>query len=185
MKKCFIAALIVYMLLIFFHIQASGQELSSDPEVVGYVDLEKYAGLWYEIARLPNSFQSDCDCNVTATYSLKEDGSISVLNRCLEEDGEYDESEGIAEIVDTKTNSKLEVSFVSIFGVNLFWGDYWIIGLDEDYNWAVVGTASRKYAWILSRTPEIEEAAKEEIFTILRKNGFEKNELIFTEQNRQ
>ena len=81
--------------------------------------------------------------------------------------------EGLAKVVDEKTNSKLEVSFVSIFGFHLFWGDYWIIGLDKNYEYAVVGHPERKYGWILSRTPKLSEEKLNEAFDILKETGYD------------
>jgi apolipoprotein D and lipocalin family protein len=154
----------------------------SEPSTVDSVDLKKYAGLWYEIARMPNRFQKQCACNTTATYSIRDDGRIDVLNRCTKSDGTIDEAEWIARIVDTVKNSKLEVSFVRLLGIRLFWGDYWIIGLEKDYRYAVVGTPSRKYGWILSRTPSLVQADKSRVFEILKQQGYDPGSFIFTEQ---
>mgnify|MGYP000872173260 FL=1 len=126
-------------LLLFNNISA--QEM----QTLKSVDLTKYVGLWYEIAKIPNRFQKQCVKGTTAQYKLLKDGNIEVINSCLTEEGEKDVADGLARIVDKKTNSKLEVSFVSIFGIRLFWGDYWILGLGDDYEYAVVGTPSRKY----------------------------------------
>lgn len=141
-------------------------------KTVKYVDLNKYAGLWYEVAKIPNSFQDQCIKGTTAKYILKEDGEIAVINSCIDEDGEVDDADGLARIVDKKSNAKLEVSFFSIFGWRPIWGDYWIIGLDENYEWAIVGTPSRKYGWVLSRTPKLENETMEKIFLILKDQGY-------------
>jgi apolipoprotein D and lipocalin family protein len=141
-------------------------------ETVNYVDLEKYAGLWHEYARIPNSFQKDCARGTTAFYRLREDGKVDVINRCIEANGDTIEAKGIARIVDQQTRSKLEVSFVRIFGINLFWGDYWIIGLADDYRYAVVGNPSRKYGWILSRQPNLSAQDFETIKEILSNQGY-------------
>ncbi len=143
---------------------------------VNSVDLNKYIGTWYEIAKIPNSFQNKCARNTTATYILRNDGNIDVINKCIEADGSLDEAKGIAKVTDKKSNSKLEVSFVRIFGISLFWGDYWIIGLDKDYRYAVVGTPSRKYGWILSRTPQLAKNDLEEIYHILKQQGYNIND---------
>jgi len=142
-------------------------------KTVNFVNLGKYAGKWYEIAKIPNRFQKGCVRNTTAEYKLNDDGDIDVINRCIEADGSVNEAEGLAKVVDEKTNSKLEVSFVSIFGIHLFWGDYWIIGLDENYEYAVVGHPERKYGWILNRTPEMSEQKLKEAFNILKENGYD------------
>ncbi|MCW8960410.1 MAG: lipocalin family protein [Ignavibacteriaceae bacterium] len=136
-------------------------------QTVNQVDLNKYIGLWYEIAKIPNSFQDQCAYGTTAEYKLLEDGNIQVINKCFKEDGEADVADGLAKVVDKKTNSKLEVSFFSILGFRPFWGDYWIIGLDDNYQWAVVGSPNRKYGWILSRTSTLPDDTLQKIFAIL------------------
>ncbi len=93
-----------------------------------------------------------------------------------------DEAEGLAKVVDTKSNSKLEVSFVSIFGIHLFWGDYWIIGLPDDYSYVVIGTPNRKYGWILSRTPQLPEDKLNEAYDVLRENGYNPKDFVMTPQ---
>jgi apolipoprotein D and lipocalin family protein len=173
------------IVLIFFFMSVSLKSQTSprnEPVTVDSVDLNKYVGLWYEIAKIPNSFQRKCDHNTTATYKLREDGKIDVINRCVEKDGSVNEAKGIAKVVDSKTNSKLEVSFVRILGISLFWGDYWIIGLDKDYRYAVVGTPTRKYGWILSRTPELSQKDMENIFALLRNQGYNPKDFEMTEQ---
>lgn len=142
------------------------------PITVKYVDLKKYVGLWYEVAKIPNSFQDQCIKNTTAKYTLTEDGEIKVTNSCIDEDGEVDEANGVVRVIDKKSNAKLEVSFVSFLGWRPFWGDYWIIGLDENYQWAIVGTPNRKYGWVLSRTPKLDEATMNKIFQILKDQGY-------------
>lgn len=152
------------------------------PTTVKYVDLKKYVGLWYEIAKIPNSFQKQCVKGTTAKYIIKDDGEIAVLNSCIDEDGKVDEADGVARIVDRKTNAKLEVSFVSFFGWRPFWGDYWIIGLDENYQWAIVGTPSRKYGWILSRAPKLDETTMNKIFEIIREQGYNPKDFEISKQ---
>jgi apolipoprotein D and lipocalin family protein len=155
---------------------------SNPPKTVDHVDLKKYASLWYEIARIPNSFQDQCVKGTTAKYIIKENGEISVINSCIDEDGEVDNAEGIARVVDKNSNAKLEVSFVSFLGWRPFWGDYWIIGLDEDYQWAIVGTPTRKYGWILSRTKKLDNQAINKIFQILKEQGYNPKDFIMSQQ---
>ena len=161
-----------YILLIIISISLNLFPQQNPPKTVKYVDLKKYAGLWYEIAKIPNSFQDHCVKGTTAKYVLKEDGEIAVINSCIDEDGEVDDADGVARIVDKKSNAKLEVSFVSFLGWRPFWGDYWIIGLDENYQWAIVGTPNRKYGWVLSRTPKLDETTMNKIFQILKDQGY-------------
>jgi apolipoprotein D and lipocalin family protein len=152
------------------------------PTTVKYVDLKKYIGLWYEIAKIPNSFQDQCVKNTTAKYTLTEDGEISVTNSCIDKDGELDDAKGVVRIVDKKSNSKLEVSFVSFLGWRPFWGDYWIIGLDENYQWAIIGTPNRKYGWVLSRTPQLNQETMDMIFQILKDQGYNKKDFELSKQ---
>jgi len=167
---------IIFLVVTFYFMSITwAQEMQNEPKVVKNVDLRKYAGLWYEIAKIPNRFQKHCKRGTTAQYKLLENGKIEVINSCIDKDGEKDASEGIAQIVDVSSNAKLEVSFVSILGINLFWGDYWIIGLDSNYEYAVIGTPTRKYGWILSRTPKLSDEKLKETFEILRSQGYDTN----------
>jgi apolipoprotein D and lipocalin family protein len=147
-------------------------------EVVESVDLDRYVGKWYEIARYPTSFQQGC-VGVTAEYSLREDGRIAVVNRCRKDtlDGPEESIEGVARVADSQTNAKLKVTF--------FWpfeGDYWIIDLDEDYQWAVVGMPSRQYLWVLSRTPTLDDAIYDAIVARLPDKGYDPARLQRTPQ---
>jgi len=140
---------------------------------VDRVDLQRYIGVWHEVARIPTRFQRQCVSEVTATYSLREDGGISVLNQCRKKDGAMSRAEAVAKVVDKTSNAKLQVSFGSLLGIRLFWGDYWIIGLDSEYRWAVIGHPERKYGWILSRNPELTGAEKETVLKILAEKGYD------------
>ncbi|HKI79384.1 MAG TPA: lipocalin family protein [Ignavibacteriaceae bacterium] len=183
MKNRFDTFILVILALIAVSL-TKAQNLGETKEVktVSNVELNKYVGKWYEIARIPNSFQKNCESNVTANYTLRDDGKINVLNKCVEDDGSVNEAEGLAQVVDKKTNSKLEVSFVSIFGIHLFWGDYWIIGLDENYEYAVIGHPDRKYGWILSRTSKLSKDKLDEAFEILERNGYNPKDFVMTVQ---
>lgn len=147
-------------------------------QAVEQVDLSKYLGTWYEIASYPQRFQEGCTAT-TATYSEGDDGEIVVVNRCRKGslDGELDEARGRARVVDASTNAKLEVSF---FGP--FWGDYWIIDLDEDYRYAVVGHPGRDYLWILSREPQMSPERTEAVLDRLRAQSYDVERLSWTEQ---
>lgn len=135
---------------------------------VPQVDLERYLGTWYEIASYPQRFQEGCT-GTTATYTLRSDGQIDVLNKCRKSglDGPEEVAEGRARVVDRTTNAKLEVTFFWPF-----WGDYWIIDLGPDYEYAVVGHPSRDYLWILSRTPTLDKDTYERILARLEKKGY-------------
>lgn len=149
-------------------------------QTVPQVELNRYLGKWYEIGRFPNFFQRNCD-QATAEYSLREDGEIDVLNTCVQKsDGSKDEALGRARVDDTETKSKLIVSFLPSW---LRWtgigaGKYWVIDLGSEYEYAVVSEPSRKYLWILSRTPVLPPAVTAQILARLRKNHFDTTRLI-------
>ena len=147
-------------------------------ETVAHVDLQRYLGTWYEIAAFPQSFQRDCTAS-TATYALREDGDIDVLNRCRKftVDGVEKAAHGRARVSDTATNAKLEVSFF-----RPFWGDYWVIQLDENYAFAVVGHPGRDYLWVLSRTPTLPPETYAGILRRLQAQGYETSRLVQTPQ---
>jgi apolipoprotein D and lipocalin family protein len=142
-------------------------------EVVPRVELEKYLGKWYEIAHLPARFQKDCT-DTTATYTLSEDGKISVLNECIK-NGKVKQAKGKAKVVDKNSGAKLKVTFFWPF-----YGDYWIIDLGKDYDYAVVGTPNRKYLWILNRTPKIDNKLFSQLLESVKSKGFDVNNLIIT-----
>jgi apolipoprotein D and lipocalin family protein len=147
------------------HVHAETRPL----EVVPSVDLSRYLGTWYEIATIPQRFQKDCVA-VTATYTLRDDGTIGVENKCRKKtlDGDIKIARGKAWVVDKKTNAKLKVQF--------FWpfkGDYWIIELDPDYEFAVVGHPNRQYLWILSRAPHLEEGLYQELLQRIANKGYD------------
>ena len=147
-------------------------------EVVPSVDLSRYAGKWYEIARLPNRFQRDCAGDTSATYTLRADGKIIVLNQCRQADGRRKSVKGTARVADSKgPNTKLKVTF--------FWpftGDYWIIDLDPEYRWAVVGEPGRRYLWILNREPQMDMALYQQIVERAKQRGFDTEKLLNTRQ---
>ncbi len=151
----------------------------TDPlEVVPHVDLQRYLGRWYEIATIPQRFQKGCVA-VTADYSLLKNGDIRVTNTCRQEtlDGKIRRVRGKARIVDKTTNAKLKVTFFWPF-----WGAYWIIALDPDYQWAVVGHPDRTYLWILSRTPHMDPALYEALLTVVTAKGYDPSDLLKTLQ---
>ncbi len=144
-------------------------------EVVPHVELEKYLGKWYEIAHLPAKFQEGCD-ETTATYTLLKDGSISVLNQSIK-NGKMKQAKGKAKIVDKNSNAKLKVTFFWPF-----YGDYWILKLGDNYDYSIVGTPNRKYLWILSRTPQMDDNLYSQLIEYAKSKGFDTNKLIKTFQ---
>lgn len=168
MKHAFTVSLFISHLLIYTY------SMSQNPPTVAHaIDLQKYSGKWYEIASYPMSFQKDCYC-VTADYTLTEKGYVKVFNSCRKGSvtGKVKSITGKAFPVEGTNNVKLKVQF--------FWpfkADYWLIDIAEDYSWAVVSGPSRKYLWILSRTPELQKETWKFITDRLRANGFDINKL--------
>ena len=148
-----------------------------DLPTVDYVDLDRYLGRWYEIARYPNDFEQGC-VGVTADYSLRDDGQIGVVNTCRNSDGGAKERiQGVARVDDRTTNAKLKVSFFWPFS-----GPYWIIDLDPDYRYAVVGEPSRRFFWILSRTPTMEDETLKDILQKMPGWSYDQDRLYFVPQ---
>jgi apolipoprotein D and lipocalin family protein len=150
------------------------------PETVESVDLESYAGLWYEYARYDTPFDEDAE-EVTAEYTLNDDGTVKVVNRGVSPDGNPTFIEGVARVLDPETNAKLGVTFdrEDLAGIEF---DYWIIELDEDYEWAVVTNATRFVLYILSRTPALDETVYEDLLYRITKKGFEADKVQLTSQ---
>jgi len=170
-------------LLLLLALGACTTQTSGPPvQTVAAVDLQRYLGRWYEIARFPNTFQDGrgrrC-VQTTATYGLRPDGQISVENRCLDAaDGNREISaSGRAYVVEGSNNARLRVTFFWPF-----YGDYWVIGLDPDYRWAVVGAPGRDYLWILSRTPTMTAADRAAAEATARAQGFDIGRLQETPQ---
>lgn len=147
-------------------------------KTVEFVDLNRYIGKWYEIASLPQKFQKDCVAT-TATYSIRDDGKIAVLNECRLKtlDGKLKLAKGKAKVVDTQSNAKLKVTFFWPF-----YGDYWIIDLGQNYEFAVVGHPDRTYFWILSRTPKMSEEVFDQIISRALAQGYDLTKLNKTLQ---
>ncbi len=156
----------------FLLIYVTKEELET-LEVVPHVELSRYLGKWYEVARLPARFEDGCS-EVTATYGLSKDGSVSVLNECRK-NGKVKRAKGRAKVVDKNTGAKLKVTFFWPF-----YGDYWIINLGKNYDYSVVGTPDRRYLWILSRTPQMDETLFSQLEAFAKSKGFDVQNLIRT-----
>ncbi len=165
--------------LLWAAILTAGAVLAELPPVrsVATVDLQRYAGTWYEIAAFPMFFQRRCVGDTTAVYTLRDDGAVGVRNRCRTRDG-FDEANGRATVVEGTGNAQLEVSFWWPFR-----GDYWVIGLADDYRWAVVGNPNRKYLWVLSRTPQLGPADLDQALALAARQGFDLGQLRMTSQS--
>ncbi len=151
-----------------------------DYSTVKELDINRYMGTWYEIARYDHSFERGLT-NVTATYSLKPDGKIKVINRGYTNgtDGEPKQAIGKGKRPDPAYPGKLKVSFFLFF-----YADYFVLELDKDYQWALVGSSSDKYLWILSRTPRLEKDTLQNILKIAARRGYDTNKLIMVEHKR-
>ena len=157
---------------------------SSDLATVSYVDLQKYIGTWYEIAKLPNRFQRQCAGYTTATYELRSNGDIKVTNQCTKHNGRVTRSTGRAWITDFNTNAKLKVSFVPIFkNLRMFGGKYWILDLDEKYQYVMVGNPNRKYLWILARSRTLDKTIYKKLLNKAQSMGFDVNFMVKTVQD--
>ncbi|MEM7828496.1 MAG: lipocalin family protein [Candidatus Aenigmatarchaeota archaeon] len=174
LKMC----LLIISGFLLFSCTSTENRLLPPLDVVSYVDLTRYTGTWYEISRYPHPFQEGC-VGSRATYSLREDGKIDVLNECYDGSfsGKLRRAKGIAKVVDKTSNAKLKVSFFWPF-----YGDYWIIDLGKDYDYAVVGHPTRKYLWILSRSKKMDERLYGDILEKIKSMGYDTTKLIKTPQ---
>lgn len=154
-------------------------------QVVPGMDLSRYAGSWYEIARFPNRFQKRCISDVVANYVLQPGGTMGVVNKCRQADGSYKEAQAQARLADpAQPNTKLEVRFAPswLSWLPWVWGDYWVIALDADYRYSLVGTPDHDYLWILARTPTLDAAVYEHLLAQAKAQGFDITRLKKTGQ---
>ncbi len=168
-----------FFAVVFFIFTSSCQTkklVKMDTSTVKEFNLQRYLGTWYEIARFDHRFERNL-VGVTATYSLREDGKIKVVNRGYKNtlDGKLDVAKGKAKLTDEP--GKLKVSFFWFF-----YTDYFVLELDENYQWALIGSSSDKYLWILSRTPKLEDNVKNLILHHAAKRGYDTSKLIWVEQ---
>ena len=143
------------------------------------VDLARYMGRWYEVARFPNRFQKDCSGAATADYALQPGGRVQVTNRCPLADGKTDEAVGEARRIGAAGSARLEVRFAPAWlsWLPMVWGDYWVIDLDPAYTLAVVSEPERKFLWVLARQPQVEAATWDALMVRLRAQGFDLSRL--------
>jgi apolipoprotein D and lipocalin family protein len=170
----------MYILPLTFSLALAISPPADDPgktmRAVGSIDLQRYSGKWYEIARLPNRFQRDCASDTTATYTLRPDGKITVLNQCRTAEGKVKSARGTARLASAQgPSSKLKVTFFWPFS-----GDYWVIDLDPDYRWAAIGEPGRSYFWVLSREPRLDEGVLSGILQRATAQGYRLENLIRT-----
>ena len=168
--------LLLPFLLMLSACQSTSSLHAPTVQSVAQVNLQRYAGTWYEIASYLMFFQRQCIGDTTAHYTLSEGGSVEVTNQCRTESS-FSKVSGKATAVEGSGNAKLKVSF--------FWpfrSDYWVIGLDPDYRWAVVGHPNRKYLWVLSRTPQLPQPELEAALAAAKAQGYDPAMLRYTLQ---
>jgi apolipoprotein D and lipocalin family protein len=167
---------------------AAARERHEQPGLatIDSLDVPRYLGAWYEIAKYPNRFQKQCEGYTTAHYSLQPDRSIQVINRCRRADGRYDEAVGSARQLGPADSPRLQVRFAPgwLSFLPMVWGDYWVIDLDPDYQLAAVSEPKREYLWILSRTPTVPRQAMAKLLDRLARQGFDLDRLEMTKQTR-
>lgn len=161
---------------------APATEGTDDVATVPAVDLNRYAGTWYEQARLPNRFQRECHRSVSATYTPQPDGSVTVFNRCLRENGTTASATGKAEVADPAQPGLLDVTFLP---KGLRWlpfthAEYRVVALDDDYQWSIVGGKDRQYLWVLTRAQNVDSEQREELVDRARALGYDTTRLQFS-----
>ncbi len=158
-------------------IPAAAASLPNQP--VQTLDLARYVGQWHEIGHLPMFFQRKCVDKITATYTANDDGTIGVHNACRVKDGSMEASDGVARKVAGQP-AALQVRFAPAWlsWLPMVWADYWVVDLDADYQWAVVGGPSRKYLWVLSRSPSMSRTLFDQIKERARQRGYPVDNLV-------
>jgi apolipoprotein D and lipocalin family protein len=164
--------------------QALAQQGDQAVKTIASLDVPRYLGTWYEIAKYPNWFQKKCVSNTKAVYTAKPDGNLRVLNSCKTASGETSEAEGLARQIGAKDSAKLEVRFAPewLSFLPLVWGDYWVIDLDSQYQVAAVSDPKREYLWVLSRTPQLDPKVYADLLQRLKQQQFDILKLELTSQ---
>lgn len=164
---------------------ALAQFKSTELNPVAGIDLKRYSGQWFEIAKYPNRFQKQCVANTTATYTLKANGRIEVANQCVKKDGTKETAIGEAKIGDEKNNAKLKVRFAPGFisFLPMVWANYWVIEIADDYSYTVISEPDRNYFWILARKPEMDDATYQGILRRAEAMGFQPSRVEKSPQN--
>ena len=162
----------------------SGAPLSGPLATIASLDVPRYMGTWYEIAKYPNWFQKKCVADTRAEYRLQATGTVQVINRCRKDNGEIDEATGEARQVGAATSPKLQVRFAPVWLTFLpfVWGDYWVIDIDEGYQLVAVSEPKREYLWVLSRTPTVSTQSYDALMGRLKSQGFDLGRLELSKQ---
>lgn len=158
---------------------------AAPPETIERLDLERYQGQWFELAKYPNRFQKHCIADTSARYALRDDGRVQVINRCRTADGGFDTAIGEARRTGGEGSAALEVRFAPAWlsWLPMVWGEYRVIELDADYTLAAVSDSEREYLWILSRSAEVEPARLEALIARLVARGFDAARIERTRHN--
>lgn len=172
------------LMLALTHVQVQAQVSDLPVKTIAALDVPRYLGTWYEIAKFPNWFQKKCVGNTRAVYSTRPDGNLRVLNSCKQADGETSEAEGTARQIGAKDSPKLEVRFAPAWlsFLPMVWGDYWVIDLDTQYQVAAVSDPKREYLWVLSRTPQLDPKVYDDLIRRLQVQQFDVRKLELTPQ---
>ena len=174
--------LILKIVLAFMSLAAVANEGELRPSAV--LDVPRYMGTWYEIAKYPNRFQKKCVKDTRADYELMSDGAVKVTNRCTLDNGEVDVAVGAGRQVGEARSPKLEVRFAPewLSFIPWVWGNYWVIDLDPEYQLVAVSEPKREFLWVLARTPTVNPRAYEELVARLEKRGFDSRKMVVTRQ---
>jgi apolipoprotein D and lipocalin family protein len=164
--------------------QVMAQQSDQAVKTISALDVPRYLGTWYEIAKFPNWFQKKCVSNTKAVYTARPDGNLRVLNSCKTAGGETSEAEGLARQIGAKYSPRLEVRFAPewLSFLPLVWGDYWVIDLDPQYQVAAVSDPRREYLWVLSRSPQIDPKVYADLLQRLKQQQFDIQKLELTTQ---
>jgi len=164
---------------------AAGAALPGELQTIPALDLARYQGTWFEIAKYPTWFQKKCSAGSRAEYSFLPDGRVQVINRCRLANGDLSEAIGVARPVGPANSAKLEVRFAPAWlsFLPFVWGNYWVIDLEEDYQLVAVSEPKRAYLWILSRTPTVDPVRYQALLNRLRQQGFDLEKLEASRQD--
>jgi apolipoprotein D and lipocalin family protein len=175
-------AVLLAFVALFWHPPAAATTVRP----IATLDVPRYMGSWYEIAKFPNRFQKKCVANTVAQYTLLTSGRVRVTNRCRMANGEMDEAIGMARQMGAKNSPKLKVRFAPewLSFLDAVWGDYWVLDLDPAYQLVAVGEPSREYLWVLSRTPIVPAPEYQALLRRLEAQGFDVSKLEVTRQSR-
>lgn len=182
--RTLLLSILGFLLIFIGASQVSAQQADQTVKTIATLDVPRYLGTWYEIAKFPNWFQKKCVGNTKAVYTVKPDGNLRVLNSCKTANGETSEAEGAARQIGAKDSPRLEVRFAPewLSFLPLVWGDYWVIDLDPQYQVAAVSDPRREYLWVLSRTPQLDPKVYEDLLLRLKQQQFDVRKLELTSQ---